>query len=181
MAMNTITISELRKLLTVVTEHGNKHLVDVEADLKQAAFLLNEAIDKLGTSFLHLDQKIVEQKQMMDASPSNANSESLASIQAEISAQIQQVVTNLQFQDMTNQIIDRSLKRVTGLKNVLDELGSHGDHASADTLEHEKEEIEAYVQSLEKSLNHGSDAITGGINNQSVGQKDMSSGSIELF
>jgi len=98
MDMNTLPIEELRKLLTAVSEHGNKHLVDVESDLKQAAFLLNEAVETLGASFLALDSQIESQKAILAKAQATqsldaATNASLEDMQAQIQTQIQQVVT----------------------------------------------------------------------------------------
>lgn len=185
MDMNTLPITELRKLLTAVADHGNSHLVDIESDLKQAAFLLDEAIAKLGESFMALDQQISAQKTVLSNLQYNANveaadRESLASAQAEIQHQIQQVVTNLQFQDMTNQILERSLKRVDCLKSLIYEIGNHGDGADVGILVREQEEIAEYIDKLKQGLDD-SGVINRGINNRSVDQKDMSSGSVDLF
>lgn len=185
MDMNTLPIAELRKLLTAVSDHGNKHLVAVEADLKQAAFLLDEAIAKLGDSFMALDQQITAQEKVLSNLKTSdgiddTESEALASSQAEVQQQIQQVVTNLQFQDMTNQIIERSLKRVDGLKSLIYEIGNHGDQAEAGILVREQEEIAEYIEKLKTSISD-SDAITNRINNKSVDQQNMSSGSVDLF
>lgn len=185
MDMNTLPITELRKLLTAVSEHGNRNLVQIESDLKQAAFLLDEAIAKLGDSFMVLDQQISAQKTVLASLQTKANlgqadQVTLASSQAEVQAQIQQVITNLQFQDMTNQILERSLKRVDCLKSLIYEIGNHGDGADVGILVREQEEIAEYIDKLKQGLND-SDAINSGINNRSVDQKDMSSGSVDLF
>lgn len=185
MDMNTLPIAELRKLLTAVSEHGNTHLVAIEADLKQAAFLLDEAIAKLGESFFALDQQISAQKTVLSSLNAKdgideVNTESLTSSQDKIQEQIQEVVTNLQFQDMTNQILERSLKRVDALKSLIYEIGNHGDQADVGILVREQEEIAEYIDKLKLGL-IDSDAISSGINNRSVDQKDMSSGSVDLF
>ncbi len=185
MDMNTLPITELRKLLTAVSDHGNKHLVAVESDLKQAAFLLDEAISKLGDGFMALEQQLSAQKTVLSNLKTmdgidDLNREALASSQEEVHQQIQQVVTNLQFQDMTNQILERSLKRIDGLKSLIYEIGNHGDHADVGILIREQEEIAEYIDKLKQSLND-SDAINSGINNRAVDQKSMSSGSVDLF
>jgi len=41
--MNTLPIHELRTLLAAVASHGDQHLLEVESDLQQTAFLLNES------------------------------------------------------------------------------------------------------------------------------------------
>lgn len=183
--MSTLPIEELRKLLTALSEHGSRHLIDVDADLKQAAFIMNEAIEQLNVGFLSLDKKQNEQYALIseigDAEQTAADQAALKKLREEINQQTQQVVTSMQFQDMSNQIIERCMKRVNGLKAILDELGTHGEKVDASHLANEKEDIAAYISNIKQNLHKGSDAITGEINVKSVRQKDMSSGSIELF
>ncbi len=67
MQMKTIPITELRSLLAAVAEHGNQHLVEVEADLMQTTFLLTEAIEKLGASFMAVHEGVSAQQQAIQA------------------------------------------------------------------------------------------------------------------
>ncbi len=180
--MEKVQISELRKLLTAVSEHGSNHIKDVKADLDQATFLLNEAAEKLGESFISLDEHFKRQQVALANITESAHDETeFAELQAGISTHIQQVVTNMQFQDMTNQIIERSLRRLNGLNDLLDELSNHGDGENVCMLPDEQQEISAYIKSLNESIHEGSDAINGGLNHRSVNQKNMSTGSVDLF
>ncbi|MGB2832358.1 MAG: hypothetical protein WBC07_05365 [Methylotenera sp.] len=67
MEMKTLPINELRTLLAAVSDHGKQHLVEVEADLLQTTFLLSEAIEKLGASFMAVHEAVTEQQQVINA------------------------------------------------------------------------------------------------------------------
>lgn len=67
MEMKTLPITELRSLLAAVSDHGKQHLVEVEADLLQTTFLLSEAIEKLGASFMAVHEAVTEQQQVINS------------------------------------------------------------------------------------------------------------------
>ncbi|MEZ0288685.1 MAG: chemotaxis protein, partial [Methylophilus sp.] len=60
--MKTLPIEELRELLAAVSRHGDWHLLEIETDLQQTTFLLNEAIEKLSTSFMNVYAQLTEQQ-----------------------------------------------------------------------------------------------------------------------
>lgn len=112
MGMNTLPIEELRSLLVAVSEHGKQHLNEVEADLQQTAFLLSEAIEKLGCSFMAVYEMAREQENYMAELAqkyqftSEENSK-LQEITEKIGTEVNSAVTGLQFQDLTSQLIQR--------------------------------------------------------------------------
>lgn len=174
--------SQFRHLLTNLSEHGTQHLTEIETDLMQTSVLLSEAIEKLGASFMCIHSAVSAQQQAMEdliagmpATPELAGQ--LKARQAEIDHHINAVVTGLQFQDMTGQLIGRTVKRVAGLRDVLVEVGvGSADMAKADNLEkmiHSIEEINRVFQ--EKSVK-----LEGGLW-KAVCQTHMESGDIELF
>ena len=57
---------QVKRLLTGVSDHGKQHLLEVEADLVQTAFLLGEAVEKLGASFFALHSAVTAQQQEVD-------------------------------------------------------------------------------------------------------------------
>lgn len=181
--MKTLPIAELRELLTVVSEHGNQHLVEVESDLQQTNYLLNEAIEKLGESFMSIHKGLVEQQAIVEKLLANQeiaqnDKASLEALKNKITQDVNAAVTGLQFQDMTSQLIHRTIKRVNGLKDLLEILANHGvEHDD----ESEHEDIAKFLASLNNSFHESSHALSGGLLNRSVGQKDMGSGEIDLF
>jgi hypothetical protein len=101
----------------------------------------------------------------------------LKALRAEIGTHVNSAVTGLQFQDMTTQLIGRTVRRVTGLREVLDLLegGSAGVledapvEALAEVLHNLNRMVESQAQKLESTLW------------KPVQQTHMESGDIELF
>lgn len=83
----------------------------------------------------------------------------------------------MQFQDLTSQLITRTIKRVNGLKDLLHELETHGNEIDPS---HEHAAIAKFLEEISHSLHAGSHALSGGLR-RSVDQHDMVTGDIELF
>ncbi len=182
MEMKTLPIAELRSLLAAVSDHGKQHLVEVEADLLQTTFLLSEAIEKLSASFMAVHEAVTKQQQVLDTlmvehSFEKEEARQLSAFKQQIGEEVNAAVTGLQFQDLTSQLISRTIKRVNGLKDLLQELATHGDEIAP---EHEHDEIAKFLENMSHSLHTGSHALSGGLR-RSVGQQDMATGEIELF
>ncbi|MET0266225.1 MAG: chemotaxis protein, partial [Duganella sp.] len=63
MTRKKILGSHVKRLLSGVSDHGRKHLTEVETDLIQTRLLLEEAIDKLSFNFMAIHQAVsAEQK-----------------------------------------------------------------------------------------------------------------------
>lgn len=87
------------------------------------------------------------------------------------------MVTGMQFQDMTNQLLQRTINRVHGLKDLLHELSSHQFPMAADD---EHEEIRRFIMQLNQNFDQGSQHLTGNLR-KSVNQQDLATGDIDLF
>jgi hypothetical protein len=83
----------------------------------------------------------------------------------------------MQFQDMTSQLIDRTLKRVTGLRAFLGTLGAHGEAIQAEC---ESEEIVDLLGKVSMALAIQSLELRS-VLRKSVNQQHLESGDIELF
>ena len=182
MEMKTLPITELRSLLAAVSDHGKQHLVEVEADLLQTTFLLSEAIEKLGASFMAVHDVVIEQQQVINALMEQHQFDpieikKLEAFKQKIGNEVNAAVTGLQFQDLTSQLITRTIKRVNGLKNLLHELETHGNEIDPS---HEHAAIAKFLEEISHSLHAGSNALSGGLR-RSVDQHDMVTGDIELF
>lgn len=180
--MNTLPITELRSLLSAVSSHGTQHLVEVEADLKQTTELLSEAIEKLGASFLAVHEAVIKQQEtmatlMLQHHMQNSELETLDAYKQQIGEEVNAAVTGLQFQDMTSQLIARTIRRINGLRDLLEELSLHGKDIAP---EQEHEEIAKFLGEMNFSLTRQSNALSGGLRKQ-VSQESMQTGDIELF
>lgn len=174
--------SQVKQLLAGVSDHGNAHLLEVETDLVQTTILLGEAIEKLGVSFLALHTAISKQQDEINlilssgvASDERVNKIKL--IQGDIAAHINAAVTCLQFQDLTSQLISRTLQRCAGLREVLGNLGIVGDgipqEGSTDEIAMALNETTVRLETQSTNLKE--------ILRKAVTQKHLDSGDIELF
>ena len=131
MTSKKILGSHVKRLLSGASDHGRRHLNEVEADLAQTHRLLEEAIDKLTANFLAIHGAVAARQGTIDRllageAPSDAERAHLDTMSGEVAQYVNAAVTSLQFQDMTSQLLDRTLRRVGGLRDFLAELGEHG-------------------------------------------------------
>ncbi|QAU34319.1 chemotaxis protein [Janthinobacterium sp. 17J80-10] len=182
MTRKKLLAPQVKGLLEVVADHGNQNLTEVETDLLQTTFLLGEAIEKLSSSFMAIHETVRAQQDLVDALLSNGvppsgSAEKLKDLQGEIGRHVNAAVTGLQFQDMTTQLIGRTVRRVTGLREVLDVLegGSAAilADASAENIAEVLHNLNAVVESQAKKLES--------LLWKPVHQTHMESGDIELF
>lgn len=182
MTRRKLLAPQVKGLLEVVAEHGNQNLTEVETDLMQTTFLLGEAIEKLSASFMAIHETVRAQQDLVDALlsggvPPSGSAEKLKDLQGDIGRHVNAAVTGLQFQDMTTQLIGRTVRRVTGLREVLDVLegGSAGilTDASAEDIAEVLHNLNAVVESQAKKLES--------LLWKPVHQTHMESGDIELF
>jgi vacuolar-type H+-ATPase subunit I/STV1 len=182
MARKKILGSHVKRLLSGVSDHGRRHLSEVETDLVQTTLLLEEAVEKLTTSFMAIHQAVDARQQSINRllageAPSAEESEKLTGMSGEIGQHVNTAITSMQFQDMTSQLLDRTLRRVTGLREFLTTLSEHGADIAPDSHSEEivdrlgKVSMALAIQSLElRSMLR-----------KSVEQRHLESGDVELF
>ncbi|WEF33774.1 chemotaxis protein [Pseudoduganella chitinolytica] len=174
--------SHVKRMLSGVSDHGKQHLSEVETDLLQTNLLLEEAIEKLSRNFMAIHDAVNAQQTtirlLLDGgTPSAEDRAKLEAMNEQVSTYVNAAITSMQFQDMTSQLIDRTLKRVTGLREFLATLGTYGaemdpesdNEAIVDLLG--KVSMALAIQSLELRS----------VLRKAVSQKHLESGDIELF
>ena len=182
MTRKKILGSHVKRLLSGVSAHGGRHLTEVETDLMQTERLLEEAVERLTSSFMAIHRAVDARQHTINlllagGVPTVEDSARLTAMSGEISQHVNAAITSMQFQDMTSQLIDRTLKRVTGLRDFLDTLDAHGGALLPDTGNDEiverlgKVSMALAVQSLELRSEL----------RKSVNQQHLDSGDIELF
>ncbi|MFC7514162.1 chemotaxis protein [Herbaspirillum sp. GCM10030257] len=181
MTKEKMLASQVKGLLSNLSDHGTQHLTEVETDLAQTSILLGEAIEKLGASFMAMHEAVSAQQSAIDllissGTPSSELVEQLRASQSEIGEHINSAITGLQFQDMTSQLIGRTVRRVTGLRDVLGGVGS----GSAGISESDVDGIVETLGTLNKVLDEQSGKLESALW-QAVRQTHMESGEIELF
>lgn len=182
MTRKKILGSHVKRLLSGVSIHGRRHLTEVESDLLQTELLLEEAIDKLTGSFMAVHAAVGARQEAIDrllagATPTPQDRELLSSMSGEVGLHVNTAITSMQFQDMTAQLIERTLRRVSGLRDFLGTLSEHGADIAPETDSDEivdrlgKVSMALAIQSLElRSMLR-----------RSVNQKHLESGDVELF
>ena len=182
MTRKKILGSHVKRLLSGVSDHGRRHLAEVETDLLQTELLLEEAIDKLTASFLAIHAAVGARQGLVDRllagdALSDEERAALVRMSEEIGQHVNLAVTSMQFQDMTGQLIDRTLRRVNGLSDFLGTLAAHGADIVPDSGHEEiverlgKVSMALAIQSLELRS----------VLRKSVSQQHLESGDIELF
>jgi vacuolar-type H+-ATPase subunit I/STV1 len=182
MTRKKILGSHVKRLLSGVSDHGKRHLTEVETDLIQTNLLLEEAIDKLSRNFMAIHETVTAQQAAINMMLAGGTltaeqKEQLGALSEQVGAYVNAAVTSMQFQDMTSQLIDRTLKRVTGLREFLGTLGAHGAEMVPDSGSEEivdllgKVSMALAIQSLELRS----------VLRKAVSQKHLESGDIELF
>jgi hypothetical protein len=174
--------SHVKRLLSGASDHGRRHLTEVETDLVQTELLLEEAVEKLTCSFMAIHKAVGARQDSIDlmlagGTPSDDEIVRMKGMSGEVGMHVNSAITSMQFQDMTSQLIDRTLKRVTGLRAFLGTVGEHGARIEAETGSEELVELLGQVsmalaiQSLELRS----------VLRKSVEQQHLESGDIELF
>lgn len=182
MANDKVLTPQLKDLLSEVTNHGNQHLLEIEVDLLQTENLLAEAIDKLVNSFISINEAVDFQQEAINVllagkQPSPGEIERLKKIHKEVGIHVNEAVTSMQFQDMTNQLIGRAGKRVIGLRDALALLGNTGAQMFPESG---GEEIIVFLSKINNALVIRNIELEGALR-KVVHQSKMDSGDIELF
>lgn len=173
---------QVKQLLSGVSDHGISHLHEIEEDLVQITLLLSHAIKDLGSSFLELHASIKAQENLIEK---NINSKSINTdgvvqfnqIQKDIEMHINEAVRNLQFQDLTSQLVTRTVQRSTGLRELLWTMDLGGSEIPHDVG---NEEIVVLLKDVSKKLELQSLELKNQLR-KTVSQQDLGSGDIELF
>lgn len=182
MSNSTMLGSRVKELLAGVSDHGVDHLLEVETDLVQTTILLAGAIERLGANFLDLHASLTSQEEQIRIIVSggliqNESVERLAQIQSDISLHINRAVTSLQFQDLTSQLISRTVQRSAGLRELLCTLDIVGNVIPNDVG---IDEISVVLSEITSKLEQQSVELKS-LLRKTVKQQDLDSGDIELF
>lgn len=172
--------TKVLRLLSGVSLHGDRHLAEVEQDLAKIDMLLDEAIKKLCTSFMAIHHAVNQQQEALNQMRSESgflpeSAARLVSLHDEINCHVGAAVTGLQFQDMTSQLIRRMALHVTGLRDVLDALGT-----DVSTLSESADDPHLVLDDISDRVDARCIELAGDLRS-TVNQRHMESGEIELF
>lgn len=178
-------LHELKRLLLDTASGGSRQLTEVESDLVQTNILMGEAIEKLGASFVDLHRAVVNQQQAIElvmaagTAITDEGLDQLKEIQVQIDSHVNAAVTGLQFQDMTSQLLERTVRRVIGLRDALGVLSANSFEIAPDAAQ-PSEDLEALLKNTVESMEQRFMELERGIW-KTVRQTRMESGDIELF
>jgi len=127
--------------------------------------------DSLAKSKQHVKAMMGDLIAFSDTVAQNANE--LNAIHSKVEQNVLVVISTLQFQDMSSQLIEHARMRVSALKEITKEMGKGGD--STNQREY-MEQIAAYNRLLQKHV-----ASLDKQKSNPVAQKDFGTGDIELF
>ena len=170
-------VLELGRLLTDVSAEGIAHLEEVQADLAQTRLLLGEAIARLSDGFGALHAAVSVQRRAADQLQTQAavggdGQAQLSAAAAAIDTHVQAMVTALQFEDMTSQLIAQAGRRIAGLLGILARVGDGAQGlATGDLTQLDGLRVAMAAQSRELD----------GLLARSVDQRHLESGDITLF
>lgn len=182
MTKNDLLGAHLKLMLVGMSEQGIQHLSETETDLLQTNLLLEEAIAKLAASFMAVHAAVTVQQEMVEAlitgeATVEESAEGIRAMTAEIGRHVNDAITGLQFQDMTRQLIERTLKRIIGLRAMLSTIGSSG---AGMPIGGGNEQISALIRSVNKQLAMQNKELSEALW-KTVRQKHMDTGDVELF
>ncbi len=174
--------TSLQELMRNIAGNGSIYVSEMESDLLQINLLLNEAINKLGINVVEVGQNVTylqgAVKQLVDKA--NVSSDSLERVQElnqAVGDNVAAIVTAMQFQDMTCQLLDKVLSRITGLQKMHGEIERLALEVSGAESEGD---IQMMVWAAGEEMDEQRRELEG-LHAQRVSQKHMESGSIELF
>lgn len=124
--MDISETKETVRLMQGIAQQGSLHLRELNSDFAQVRELLSLSVDRICASFMRIAQlaavdatePLAERPAELSANEPLESAQRLAAI-AMIAAQ---VTTELQFHDLTTQILHRSNGRVNGLDSLLTQL-----------------------------------------------------------
>jgi len=171
--MNTQVV----RLLSGVSVHGDQHLAEVERDLVQMDVLLDEAIKKLCASFMAIHHAVDRQQEALNgllagSMPASEYAARFEALRGEIGQHVSAAVTGLQFQDMTSQLIGRMVQHLASLRDVFGALDTNG----AALPESGNEALLALLNDIGDRVGARCSGVRSTVN-----QRHMESGDIELF
>lgn len=154
-------------LVLVVATHSIQHIEEVQNDLNQINGLLRDAITALTDHFIGLQNALEIRRNMSVSCPELERIE----IENTIALHTLGAITALQFEDMTQQLNQRSFKRLQGLRQALIKLPNMASDSSSQQFNSQSpesifsEECERLAKTISKSVH----------------QTHLASGDVDLF
>ncbi|MDR0933945.1 MAG: hypothetical protein LBM56_02480 [Burkholderiaceae bacterium] len=172
----------LQELLQNMASDNFVYLSEIESDLLQIDLLFRDAVSKLGNNVVGIGKDVRRQQQivrqlMETGSCSPYALERLGKLGEEMDDNVAAVVTAMQFQDMSSQLIEKVLVRVAALQEVVREMNKLATDVSGAESEGD---VQMIIRAVGKEMTSRRRKLEGSHTRQ-VSQQHMEAGSIELF
>jgi hypothetical protein len=171
---------ELRNVLSNVSSNGLIHIDEMERDLLQVNLLLMDAIGTMGEHFLEIGRLARRQQQAvrtMESASASDMAVQMGETLREMETRVHAIVTAMQFQDMTSQLIAGVLSHADAARRMMGYVRELADDlVRAEGASDVSMMLSAAVRELgerRRELEHRHAKM--------VQQERMDSGSVELF
>ena len=165
---------EAQELFRYLADEFEKQLQYADHELTQTQGLLKDAVETLTTCFTGIHDKVCV-PQSRGGDPESPGSKMGHHDTSELESLLNAAIRTLQFQDLTKQLIDHALHRVSAMRQVMNDIKS----MSADEARgpaHFMEDIGHYYTSIQHNVANLDEHKT-----NPVSQGHMMTGEIELF
>jgi hypothetical protein len=158
-----------------LADEFQKQLGYADRELGQTQILLQDAIETLTESFCRIHVGVEAIADRVRETAQQSGDESVQELSAQLENDINTAIRSLQFQDMTRQLVDHAIHRISAMNHALADIKTmseerHEDWPSfIDYLYRHKESILMKVASLDERKTNP------------VSQGHMGSGDIDLF
>lgn len=172
----------LQELLLNIAGNSSIHLSEMESDLLQINLLLKDAAGKLGNGVVEIGRDVQRQQQIIEKMIEAGNGSSFAlekldGLGQSMDENVASVVRAMQFQDMTNQLLDKVLSRVAGFQDMVVEM----EKLASELYDAENEgDVRMMIQATGEAMTRKRRELEGQYAHR-VSQHHMGPGDIELF
>lgn len=163
MSQSRETEDQLIVFLTNLLQQVDHHVARAVADIDQTSVVLDEAIIKLDRNLNDIHSSVKDQGNSENARGSLDS--------------INNVIVALQFHDLTTQLLQRSLMRLEGMRNILSTVAEIKNVAFG---KQHPDDFLMHLREADDTLVHLSDKLHKSFN-QSLEQRHMECGDVELF
>ena len=161
------------RLMTLLSGSIQSSLSKSTKDIPQVMILLDQTIDQLIQHFLSINRDIQElKKQLPEKSASTALDRTEQAVQS--------IVTNLQFHDIANQLLNRVQVRSSSLQHMLSAIAADSALMTTSSNEINFTDLKAYLECIERLI-ADTHSQSQSPHAETIRQAPMSGGEIELF
>jgi hypothetical protein len=167
-----LTMDSIR-LMTLLSGRIQSSLSKSTKDIQQVMSLLDQTIDQLIQHFLSINMDL---QQLKNQVPEQGATSALSHCENAI----QSIVTDLQFHDIANQLLNRVQGRFSSLQNMLSAIAADSALMTTSTDQINFTDLTAYLECIERLIADTQSQSQNPVA-ETIRQTPMSGGEIELF